>query len=192
MKNALSALSRLCIALALGCFIGVGTAGAALFGPATLIPDDRILVNFNNTGLDWVYAGPVAPGEFGTGEIEFPSFRAAEGWRSATTEEWALHPNWDDFIVPGNDVPATTWSDFTVYRAAPEYWSSFTHVDIQDFADGRVTDGVNGIISGVPETIYVRASASADIPEPATLALFGSSLITLFAVRRRTRTATKG
>ncbi len=124
----------------LGGALSVGVASAATIGAGTPIPDSRILLNFNGTGLDWVYAGPVQPGEFGPGEIEGPSFRAAEGWRAATALEWASRPNWDDFIIAPNIVEAIVgFTDFSVYRAAPEYWSTFNHVDLGDFAKGFVT-----------------------------------------------------
>ncbi|MBI5084753.1 MAG: PEP-CTERM sorting domain-containing protein, partial [Acidobacteria bacterium] len=49
---------------------------AALIGAGTPIPASEVL-SFG--GLEWVYAGPIAPGEFGAGSIEAPSFRAGEG-----------------------------------------------------------------------------------------------------------------
>lgn len=166
-----------------------GAASAATIDASTPIPDSRILLNFNNSGLDWVYAGPVGPGVFGSGEVEFPSFRAAEGWRTATADEWLGHPAWDDFIVPGNSVspdwiPGVPFTNFSIYRAAPEYWSTFVHVDIHDFAAGLVTDGVNAP-TGTRETIYVRNSVNT--PEPATLALLTSALALTLATRRRNR-----
>ena len=185
----LQAIKRLAQAATIAACVLVGLSGAAsaaTIDASTPIPDSRILLNFNNSGLDWVYAGPVAPGEFGPGEIEFPSFRAAEGWRTATADEWLGHPAWDDFIVPGNSVsPDSGFTDFSIYRAAPEYWSSFAHVDINNFQSGLVTDGVNGVTSGVPETIYVRNSV--DTPEPASLALLASALALTLATRSRNR-----
>ncbi|NEX60330.1 PEP-CTERM sorting domain-containing protein [Noviherbaspirillum galbum] len=173
-------------ALALGL---IANAHAVIFNSQTAIPDSMVLINFNGTGLDWVYAGPIAPNEFGPNQIAPASYRAAEGWRTATAAEWASHPAWNDFIAPGNPgniVNPGTFTDHSAYLFTTEYWSDFSHVDAQDFAAGRVTDGVNGVVSGVPETIYVRTSAvSGRVPEPGSVALLLSGVIGLGAARRR-------
>jgi hypothetical protein len=170
-----------------------GTANAAIIDASIVIPDSEVLINFNNTGLDWVYVGPVAPNEFGQGEVASPSFRASEGWRAATAAEWSLRPtDYRAFTRPGFAAPAAVagFSDHSSYRFASEYWSNFTHVDLNDYAVGRVTDGVNGLVSGAPETIYVRGSLNAAVPEPATWAMMigGFGLLGASA-RRRTSTA---
>lgn len=173
--------------LVASCLFLSGMANAVIINNATPIPDANVLLNFNNTGLDWVYAGPIAPNEFGPGQIQPASYRAAEGWRTATADEWAMHPDWDDFIIAPNVVaPNAGHTDHTVYLFASEYWGDFSHVDLNDFALGKVTDGVNGQLTGVPETIYLRNSIAA-VPEPGTLALVGLSLFGLVAVSRRRR-----
>ncbi len=167
------------------CVVGLSVAmpaHAVIFDDTFIIPDSEVILDFNNTGLDWVYAGPIAPNEFGPGNIQPASYRAAEGWRVASVSEWAARPDWEDFTRPGFATPAANsfFQDHSVYRFASEYWSDFTHVDLNDFAAGRVTDGVNGLVSGVPETIYVRFSNfSGAVPEPATWAfmIFGFGAI---------------
>lgn len=177
----------------LAAFALVATAAAAQAAPiissATPIPDQYVLLNYAGSGLDWTYAGPIAPNEFGPGNIEPSSYRAAEGWRAATAAEWAAHPIWSDFIAAGNPcniVAAATFNNHSCYVYSSEYWSTFSHVDAQDFANGRVTDGVNGLLSGVPETIYVRDSRNANaVPLPGTLALVGAGFLAMGARRRK-------
>ncbi len=167
------------------CLVGLAVATpahAVIFDETIAIPDSEVILDFNGTGLDWVYAGPIAPNEFAPGNIQPATFRAAEGWRVASVSEWAARPDWTDFTRPGFATPAANsfFQDHSVYRFASEYWSDFTHVDLNDFAAGRVTDGVNGQLTGVPETIYVRFNNFAGaVPEPATWAfmIFGFGAI---------------
>jgi hypothetical protein len=153
------------------------------------IPDANILINFNNTGLDWVYAGPIATAEWGTGWIEAPSYRAGEGWRFATQAEWAIKPLWTDFIQPGYttaDVsPYGGWTDHDKYKFASEYWGQFPHVDLNDAKEGRVTNGLDiGSLTGVWETWYVRGNAT-PVPVPPSILLLAPGLLGLAGLKKK-------
>jgi hypothetical protein len=53
------------------------------------------------------------------------------------------------------DVPPNSgWQDHSKYLFAPEYWSNFHHLDLNDFFNGIVTNGMNNprVPGGVPET----------------------------------------
>lgn len=182
-------------ALALAAALVSGAASAApIINNSVAIPDSLVLLNFGGSGLDWVYAGPIAPGEFGAFNIAPASYRAAEGWRAATASEWAARPIWSDFIVTGNPCnilgPLNGYTNTSCYRLATPYWSdSFSHVDMGDFAAGRVTDGVNNASPGnVYETIYVRNALNDDgnaVPIPGTLLLAGLGLTLMGSLRRK-------
>jgi hypothetical protein len=172
-------------ALIAGIILSSTAVQAVLIDFNTVIPDEVILVDFNSTGLDWVYAGPIATDEFGPGNIQAPSYRAAEGWRFATEFDWIIRPDWTDFIIGDAVVDAFSGhTDHTTYRFASEYWSDFTHVDLSDAAAGRITNGFDiGSLNGVWETFYVRDTALVDVPEPSTLAILALGLMG-FAARR--------
>src|SRR5687768_15275335 len=106
----------------------------SIIGLDVPIPDSEVILNHNGTGLDWVYAGPTAPNGFGQGIIEAASYRAAEGWRYATAAEWAMRPDWSDFIKSGYtqaDVLAGVSHDN--YKYTSDYWNStYSHIDLWD------------------------------------------------------------
>ncbi|MDR7091829.1 PEP-CTERM sorting domain-containing protein [Cellvibrio fibrivorans] len=162
-------------------------AKAVIIDASTVIPDENILLNFN--GLDWVYAGPIATEEWGPGNIEAPEYRAAEGWRYATQAEWDLRPDWTDFIIGGATVDAVAgFSDHAVYRFASEYWGNFNHIDLNDAAEGRLTNGYDiGSPYDVYETWYVRDTIISDVPESSSIMLLGLGLLGLVFARKTQR-----
>ncbi len=182
-------MKKLLQALALGTSLVIGAhANAVIIDSSTIIPDENILLNFNGLGLDWVYAGPIAPGEWGPGNIEEPEYRASEGWRYATEEEWVLRPDWTDFIIGGVTLdPVSNFGDHSLYRFASEYWSNFNHVDLIDAADGLLVNTADiDSFFGSYETWYVRdARITTPVPESSSIVLFGLGLMGLFMSRRK-------
>ena len=162
-------------------------AHAVIIDASTIIPEENILLNFN--GLDWVYAGPIPTEYFGSGNIETPEYRAGEGWRYATDDEWALRPDWTDFIIGGASIdPVAGFGDHSLYRFASEYWSNFNHIDLSDAANGLLTNGEYINWEAGYETWYVRdARISADVPESSSLILLALGLFGLGAVRGKNR-----
>lgn len=58
-------MKKLCFTAVLCGLLFSGAANAVIISNATAIPDANVLLNFNNSGLDWVYAGPIGPNEWG-------------------------------------------------------------------------------------------------------------------------------
>lgn len=161
-------------------------ASAVIIDASTIIPEENILLNFN--GLDWVYAGPIATEEWGPGNIEAPEYRASEGWRYATEAEWALRPDWTDFII-GNAIinPISGFSDHSIYRFASQYWSNFNHIDLSDASVGSITNGFDiGSLFEAHETWYVRdAHITSDVPESSSIILLSLGLLGLTLRRKK-------
>ena len=160
-------------------------ASAVIIDASTIIPEENILLNFN--GLDWVYAGPIPTEYFGPGNLETPEYRASEGWRYATEEEWAARPDWTDFII-GNAIidPISGFNDHSVYRFASEYWSNYNHIDLSDAADGLLTNGEYINWEAQHETWYVRdARITSDVPESSSIILLSLGLLGLALGRKK-------
>lgn len=157
---------------------------AVIIDSSTVIPTENILLNFH--GLDWVYAGPIATEAFGPGNIEAPEYRASEGWRYATAEEWNLRPDWTDFII-GNATldPVSGFGDHSVYRFAAEYWSNYNHIDLSDAADGLLTNGYDIDWIYNYETWYVRDAIITGVPESSSIILVSLGLLGLVLGRKK-------
>jgi len=163
---------------------------AVIYDSSVPIPDEAVIIDFNDTGLDWVYAGPIGTAEWSASMIYAPSYRADEGWRFATEADWALRPEWSDFTRPGYTIPDANggYTNHEVYRFASEYWGDFHHVDLNDAAAGRVTNGkdINYAPGYVYETWYVRDSRHASVPESTTtIGLLLGAMAGLACFRRR-------
>jgi hypothetical protein len=179
-------MKKILTALTLAASVMLSTqASAVIIDAATAIPNENILLNFN--GLDWVYAGPIGTGEFGPGNIEAPEYRASEGWRYATEAEWAIRPDWTDFIIGGASVsPDSGFGDHSVYRFAAEYWSNYNHIDLSDAADGLLTNGLEiGSLYDNYDTWYVRDAVTTAVPESSSIMLLGLGLLGLVIARKK-------
>lgn len=179
MKKLISTL-----VISLGALVSFNT-NAVVIDASTIIPNENILQNFN--GLDWVYAGPIGTGEWGPGNIEAPEYRASEGWRYATADEWALRPDWTHFIIGSASLmPEAGFTDHSVYRFASEYWSNFNHIDLSDAAAGKITNGLDiGSLEDVYDTWYVRDAIISSVPESSSLVLLAMSILGLGVIRRK-------
>lgn len=171
-------------------------AGAVSIVPTdTWIPDELVLINFNNSGLDWVYAGPFRPGVVGGPQMQGPEYRAIEGWRHATDEEWSQRPAWTDFILPGyTEEEVLNEVTHDNYRYASEYWSLFDTVDVSDAAEGmfyRESGGHSALFPSLldaGETWFVRTSRAAPVPEEAAVGgLLAFSFVAYLTGRRLRR-----
>lgn len=179
MKKLISTL-----VISLGALVSFNT-NAVVIDASTIIPNENILQNFN--GLDWVYAGPIGTGEWGPGNIEAPEYRASEGWRYATADEWARRPDWTHFIIGSASLmPEAGFTDHSVYRFASEYWSNFNHIDLSDAAAGKITNGLDiGSLEDVYDTWYVRDAIISSVPESSSLVLLAMSILGLGVIRRK-------
>jgi hypothetical protein len=147
-------------------------------------------------GLEWIWAAPCATHDPSCGAPgNPPGTFPIQGFREPTLEEWGN--SWSNraellsrFIVGGAPICGSPWLD-----------SVHDHCDASDAQSGHIWHAsVNGICdpsffdgceASTTESFLVRGAESPSaVPEPGTLILLGSSLVSLGAtVWRRQRKA---
>ena len=126
-------------------------------------------------GLNWAWASPC------NGGCSNPIL--GDGWRYATSTEWAARPAVTDFLSPTGNFDS---GNGLMACASPWFDPIFDHCDYGDAAQGNLSSGPNNTVNFDPnnETWLVQET----IPEPSTVALFGVGALVMGVVARRRRT----
>ena len=157
--------------LAVACAAALAAAPAAATILNEPVPTDNF-ITFG--GLDWAWASPCQPTGCGgpSGAMDM-SYQSTQGWRIASTADFANAPDRTAFLRPDNSVIcASAW--FTHIYSHCDYSNPVWNMD-----------GEGG--PWYSETWVVRGDATPGVPEPATWAMLiaGFGLVGT-AMRRRT------
>jgi hypothetical protein len=181
-----------CAAAAI-CLAAAGGAAATINSP---IPTNAY-ITYN--GLDWAWGAPIADP---TGL--YLTYQGTQGWHVATAQELANAPNAANFMFAGANVPyngtdpvsgavfADTNANYATLHSAgacatPYFSSGYAHCDFDDGNGQSFTwAGTNGN-QGNNDQLYVRASVSNGVPEPATWTtlIFGFGAVGAMLRRRK-------
>ena len=192
---------RMCDGLRLVALAAVAIAATAAPASATLINSPVPTNAYVTKGVfDWAWAGPLP---FANG-IDL-SYQSQFGWRLPTAAELDNAPLATDFLFVGANVPflgvdpisgaffSATNSNYVDAASAgavatPYFNTFYSHADWQDGLGQPFGPwaGMPGSVS-FSDQLVVRVSATAAVPEPATVASLGLAGLIGLAARFRRR-----